>query len=221
MKWLNWLWHLTFLGLAMVGPARSEDIADVLRRSQQMRLDAMKPATDAVRAKAIRDSFDNLRQALSPNLQVELRIISGGTYAETLHGNIVIANESIAELPEGERLFILAHELGHVAAGHWAQMNQLYKRWIPGAVTPELTNPVAGLLGRDASGLAHQHEYSADVFALRLLRDLGWPESHAYSAFLRQGMQHDTATHPGTRKRVASLRAAQAQGTAPSGVTAE
>ncbi len=218
---MKWLLQLTVLGMVAAGPARSEDISDVLRRSQQMRLDSMAPATDAARARTIRDSFDNLRQALGPNLQVELRVITGSTYAETLHGNIVIANEALADLPEGERLFILAHELGHVAAGHWLQMNQLYKRWIPGEVTPERTDPVSGLLGRDASGLAHQHEYSADVFALRLLRDLGWPESHAYSAFLRQGMQHDSATHPGTRKRVASLRAAQAQGAAPSGVNAE
>lgn len=218
---MKWLLRLTFLGVALAGPARSEDISDVLRRSQQLRLDAMTQSSDAAKAKTIRDSFDSLRQALGPKLQVELRIISGGTYAETLHGNIVIANETMADLPEGERLFILAHELGHVTAGHWAQMNQLYKRWIPGEVKPELTNPVSGLLGRDASGLAHQHEYSADVFALRLLRDMGWAESHAYSAFLRQGMQHDTATHPGTRKRVASLRAAQAQGIAPSGVNAE
>jgi hypothetical protein len=218
---MKWLLQLTFLGLALAGSARGEDITDVLRRSQQMRLDAMPVGTDAARAQTIRNSFDTLRHALDPSLTVELRIISGGTYVETLHGNIVIANESLADAPEGERLFILAHELGHVAAGHWAQMNQLYKRWIPGAVTPELTNPVSGLLGRDASGLAHQHEYSADVFALRLLRDLGWPESNAFSAFLRQGMQHDTATHPGTRKRVASLRAAQAQPTSATGVSAE
>jgi Peptidase family M48 len=218
---MKWLVQLTFLGLVLAGPARGEDITDVLRRSQQMRLDAMPTGTDAARMQTIRNSFDTLRHALDPSLTVELRIISGGTYAETLHGNIVIANESLADAPEGERLFILAHELGHVAAGHWAQMNQLYKRWIPGAVTPELTNPVSGLLGRDASGLAHQHEYSADVFALRLLRDLGWPESNAFSAFLRQGMQHDTATHPGTRKRVASLRAAQAQPTSATGVSAE
>lgn len=218
---MKWLLQLTFLGMAIATPAQSEDIADVLRRSQQMRLDSMTLSSDTARIRTIRDSFDNLRHSLGPNLNAELHITSGGSYAETLHGHIVIANESIADLPEGERLFILAHELGHVAAGHWAQMNQLYKRWIPGDVKPELTDPVSGLLGRDASGLAHQHEYSADVFALRLLRDLGWPENHAFSAFLRQGMQHDTATHPGTRKRVASLRAAQAQGPAPSGVNAE
>lgn len=213
--------QLTVLGLALAGSARGEDIVDVLRRSQQLRLDAMTPAGDSARASAVRNSFNLLTRMLDQELKIELRIVSGGSYAETLHGNVVIANESLADLPEGERLFVLAHEIGHVAAGHWAQMNQLYKRWIPGAVTPELTNPVSGLLGRDASGLAHQHEYSADVFALRLLRDLGWAESNAYSAFLRQGMQHDTATHPGTRKRVASLRAAQAQSSAPSGGNAE
>ena len=39
MRWFQ----LTLLGLALAGPARSEDIVDVLRRSQQMRLDAMAP----------------------------------------------------------------------------------------------------------------------------------------------------------------------------------
>ncbi len=206
MKWF----HLTVLGLALTGPAHSEDIIDVLRRSQQQRLEALKPSQDEARAQVVRATFDKLFQALHPDVAVELRIVGSGSYAETMHGHIIVANESLADLPEGERLFIIAHEIGHAAGGHWAQMGRVYKRWVPGEVTQDKTDPVAGLLGRDASGLAHRQEYAADAYALQALEKLGWPNDVAFSTFMRQGMQQDSATHPGTRKRIASLRAAQA-----------
>jgi Zn-dependent protease with chaperone function len=206
MRWLQ----LTVLGMALVGPARSEDIIDVLRRSQDQRLDALKPAQDAQRAQAVRATFEKLLQALKPDVSVELRVVSGPIVAETLHGNVIVANESLADMPEGERAFIIAHELGHVSQGHWAQMGRVYQRWVPGEVTQDKTDPVAALLGRDASELAHHHEYAADAFALQVLARFDWSVDVALSAFLRQGVQHDTATHPGTRKRLASLRAAHA-----------
>jgi Zn-dependent protease with chaperone function len=207
MRWLQ----LAILGVVLAGQARGEDIVDVLRRSQQQRLDAMPRAPSGDRAKIVRSSFERLCKALKPEMEVDLVVIAGATAAETMHGHIVVANESLADLPEGERIFILAHEIGHVVNDHWHQMGGLYKRWIPGEVTPSQTDPVAGLLGRDASGLAHRHEFEADAFALRTLRGLGFGPDVAVSAFLRQGMQHDTATHPGTRKRLAALRAAMAE----------
>lgn len=204
MRWLQ----LTILGLALAAPARGEDIIEVLNRSQQQRLDAMKRAPSGDRAQIVRTSFEKLRQTLKLEVEVDLIVIAGPTTAETLHGHTIVANESLAELPEGERIFILAHELGHVANDHWRQMGGLYRRWIPGEVTPSQTDPVAGLLGRDASGLAHRQEFEADAFGLQALRKLGFGPDVAISAFMRQGMQQDTATHPGTRKRLASLRAA-------------
>jgi len=206
MRWL----HLTVLGMALVGPAHSEDIIDVLRRSQDQRLDALKPAQDAQRAQTVRATFEKLFQALKPDISVELRVVSGPIIAETLRGDVIVANESLADMPEGERAFIIAHELGHVSQGHWAQMGRVYQRWVPGEVTQDKTDPVAGPLGIEASALAHRQEYAADAFALQMLARFGWSADMALSAFLRQGVQHDTATHPGTRKRIASLRAAQA-----------
>jgi predicted Zn-dependent protease len=206
MRWL----HLTVLGMALVGPAHSEDIIDVLRRSQHQRLDALKPAQDAQRAETVRATFEKLFQTLKPDIAVEFRVVSGPTIAETLHGDIIVANESLADMPEGERAFIIAHELGHVSEGHWAQMGRVYQRWVPGEVTQDKTDPVAGALGHDASELAHRHEYAADTFALHALARFGWSADVALAAFLRQGLQFDTPTHPGTRKRIASLRAAQA-----------
>jgi Zn-dependent protease with chaperone function len=204
MRWLQ----LAILGAALAGQARGEDIVDVLRRSQQQRLDSMTRAPAGARAKIVRASFEKLCQTLKPGMEIELVVIAGPNAAETMHGHIIVANESLADLPEGERIFILAHEIGHVVNDHWQQMGGLYRRWIPGEVTPAQTDPVAGRLGRDASGLAHRQEHEADAFALHALRRLGFGPEVAVTAFVRQGMQQDTATHPGTRKRLAALRAA-------------
>jgi Zn-dependent protease with chaperone function len=204
MRWLT----LVLIGFALALPARAQDIVDVLLRSQQSRLDALAPAPDGPRASLVRASFERLLGRLQPHLAAELRVITGELTAETLLGRVVVANESLADLPEGERDFILAHELGHVVSGHWLQLGLLYKRWIPGAVTPETTDPVAGPLGREASRQAHRHELEADAYALNALKQIGRPVQDAFSVFLREGVTNDTATHPGTRKRVASLRSA-------------
>lgn len=216
MRWFL----LTILGTVLTQPAAAEDIVDVLRRSQQLRLEAMPAAAEGPRAELIRRSFDQLRQALPADVVAELRVVSAGTLAETIHGRIVVAHESLADLPEGARLFVLAHELGHVASQHWQQMGAVYRHWIPSEVKPETTDPVAGPLGREASATSHRQEYEADAYALQVLRRLGRSPQDAFTAFVQQGMLHDTATHPGTRKRVASLRAAIA-GAADSGRDAE
>jgi hypothetical protein len=39
------------------------------------------------------------------------------------------------------------------------------------------------------------------------LRAWGLPDQHVIAAFMDLGWRHDTATHPGTRKRLAALRA--------------
>jgi Zn-dependent protease with chaperone function len=207
MRWMQ----VTFLGLALAGAARAEDIVDVLRRSQQLRLESQ-PAADPAspRAERVRRSFATLVAAQSGLPPVDLHVITGPVIAETVHGHIVLANESLADLPEGERLFVLAHELGHVAQRHWLQMALVYQQWVPGEVTPERTDAVAGRLGREASLVAHRQEFEADGFALQLLRRAGHDPAVAISAFMHLGMTQDTATHPGTRKRVALLRASLA-----------
>ena len=202
MRSLLWV-LLTFAA----GPTWCEDIVDVLERSQRMRLEAFALAdAQNERAQRVRTSFERLVRYSGLHEPVELRVIRGETVAEALLGRIVVANESLADLTEGERVFILAHELGHVALGHWVQLGEIYKRHIPGAVTPATTDPVAGALGRDASGLSHRHELDADAYSVHTLRAMGHSDDDAFSAFKRMGLTRDTPTHPGTRKRMASLR---------------
>lgn len=129
------------------GTAYAEDtgaapgIVAVLHHSQQLRLDAMAPADrDSPRAQRLRETFDMLVRHLRTLPPVELRVVRGEVFAETLQGEVIVANEALADLSEGERLFALAHELGHVMLGHWAQL---------GAAVPEVG------AGRRAAG-AHR-----------------------------------------------------------------
>jgi Zn-dependent protease with chaperone function len=206
---MRWLRLAVWVATCAASAVQANDIIDVLHESAQRRLDAMPLAPEGPRMQAVRDSFERVRRAVAPELMVELRVVSGSTVAETLDGRVVVANEALADAPEGVRLFVLAHELGHVQQGHWRQVGDLYKRFVPGEVVPETTDGVAGPLGRAASAQAHRHEFEADAFALRALRALGHTPDDAYAALRHQGLQQDSATHPGTRKRLASLRAAE------------
>jgi hypothetical protein len=191
--------------------AQAHGIDDVLTRSQLMRLDSVPPARSTAKADTVRRSFDELLTAMGVQAPISLKVVSGPVVAETLLGQVVLANESLADVPEGARLFILAHEIGHVVSHDWLDMCQLYQRWVPGEVTPASTNPVAELLGRAASALAYRQEQAADAYAIRHLRQLGWSDDDAVTALLVLGSGHlaDTATHPSSRRRMAEIRGVQ------------
>ncbi|HEU4458601.1 MAG TPA: M48 family metalloprotease [Methylibium sp.] len=194
-------------------PARAEGILQVLERSQQIQLDALRrmKLDDAdARSQRIHATFDAVLAHLNVDPNVPLIVVRAPILAVCLMGKVVVVNEALADLTESERAFILAHELGHIAHNHWAQLGELYLQHIPGEVVQQHTDGVAGRLGREASALTHQQEYEADGFALRLLRRMGAPDDTPIVLF----QQHlppvkTTATHPGTAQRVAHLRELQ------------
>lgn len=201
---------LASLALLAAAPAWCNDIVEVLERSQTMRMQALPPAApDSVRAARVHASFERLAMALPG--RVELRIVGGGVYAEAMLGNVIVASEALADMPEGERLFILAHELGHIALGHWDELCALYRRHIPGEVRPETTDPVADALGAEAHEQAHRQEFAADAYGYRVIFQLGFRMDTAYAVMLRAPEPGDTATHPSTRRRLAQFRAVDAQ----------
>lgn len=203
---------LMALMACLASPAWSgEDILQVLHRSQQMQLTALEKLEvdpDSEEARRIRDSFERVLTVLrAPPGDVRLIVVRGPLLAVCLMGKVVAANVSIADLTESERLFVLAHEVGHIQLGHWPQFGALYKQHIPGEVVPATTDPVAGVLGREASALSHQHEYEADAFALKLLRHMGEPDDTPIVLFTEHlPAVKATATHPGTHQRLAHLR---------------
>jgi Zn-dependent protease with chaperone function len=207
MRWLL----LMFLALAS-SAAWSEGIGEVLERSQKVRMEAH-PEVDAAAPSAvkIRASFQTVLRSAGQVPPLELKVVTGAPLAETLQGHVIVVDESLAEAREADRQFVLAHELGHVVLKHWPQMRNLYQAYIPGEVVRSHTDSVAGPLGSDASKLAYKQEFEADLFAMRMLRSMGHPPEEACQALMQQGVQGDTATHPGTMKRVTSLRHAAAE----------
>jgi hypothetical protein len=192
--------------------APSQGIVDVLQRSQQMRLDQrgtadpMSPESARVRA-----SFARLLALAPQEGAVELVLVGGNLYVEALFGRrSVAASENLGALPEGERLLMLAHELGHLALGHWREMSEMYVRLIPGEVRPETTDPVAAQLAEQGQALSHRHELEADAYGFKLVHKLGFGVDSAFDLLTRQGVQPDTATHPATRRRLAQFRALDA-----------
>ena len=196
---------LLWCALGATAPAWCMDIVQVLERSQTTRMQAYPSAADPVRAATVRASFQRLANVLDLP-QVELRVVGGGLGAEAMLGHVIVASESLADLPEGERLLVLSHELGHIALGHWDEMCALYREHIPGEVRPETTDPGAQLLGAAAHEQAYRHEFAADAYGYRVIRRLGFRIDTVYGLMLRAPSPQDTATHPGTRRRVAQLR---------------
>jgi len=199
---------LLLLGLSICAPAWCQGIVEVLERSQSVRLAAMSfVPTEDPRAAVVRASFEQLAHRFASDRAIDIRVISGSVLAECFAGRTIVANELLAEVPEAVRLFLLAHEIGHVVLGHWKQFEQLYVQYIPGEVEQQHTDAVAGELGRAASHLSHEQELAADEFAMHTVRALGYRFEDVVGAFTQFGMQMETATHPGTRTRIAHLRA--------------
>ncbi|MDT7838299.1 M48 family metalloprotease [Aquabacterium sp. OR-4] len=202
-------WFL-LLSWMFCSQAWCEGIGEVLERSQQLRLAGFAVADPALPSvQRLHESFAQLTARLELPRPVSLRVVDGPVLAETLHGHVIVVSERLGRLSEGERLFVLAHELGHVSLNHWRQMTRLYQAWLPGDLVQAESDAVAPMLGRDASALAHHQEFAADAFALRIIQPLGHSVQEARAVFMQMGVYNDTATHPGTRKRLGWLRAAE------------
>ncbi len=113
--------------------ADEPDIVTVMHRSHQLRLDVMTLAVSPARARkgcatastrccagSARPQRWNCASCAARLSPKRCRAVSSSS------------NEALGDWPEGERLFILAHEIGHVTLGHWSQVGLLYRRWIPG-----------------------------------------------------------------------------------------
>jgi Zn-dependent protease with chaperone function len=210
---MRWLSIVLMLMGALMPTAMAEGIDAVLDRSQQMRVAKMpapNPHSDA--AQRVRASLQRLSSlAGAPgavSAPVELVLVGGELFAEALLDRAGVAvSESVGDLPEGERLLLLAHELGHVRLAHARSLKALYRKHIPGEVRPDTTDPAAAALGAEAHVLSHRHELEADAYGYTLVRALGFGLDNAFALLTRQGVQHDSATHPATRRRLAQLRA--------------
>lgn len=216
MRKILW-WSLLLSAWSWCPLVHAEDIAQVLQRSQQWRLQ-QRPAPDLASAASarVRTSFERIQQLDPRAADVKLQIVGGELFAEAVFGQrTLVVSESAGDLPEGERLLMLAHEVGHLTLGHWGSLSALYRSHIPGEVRPETTDPVAKKLSIDAQALSHRQEFEADGYGFALVRKMGFGLDNAFGLLMRHGLQFDSPTHPGTRRRLAQLRVMDAQATRP------
>lgn len=192
------------------GSAHAENIEQVLEHSAQTRLAQRLPArADSEAARRIQASFARLQTLAPAPHPVELQVMQGGVQAEAMLGHLLVVGEAVGELPESERLMLLAHEYGHLCLDHWHALVAMYQRHVPGEVRPDTTDPVAQALGRDGRELSHRHEFEADAFGYQLAQQLGTGLDDAFSVLMRSPTMADSPTHPATRRRIAQLRALQ------------
>ncbi len=190
-----------------VTPEARAPIREVLDRSAQQRLaEFARHRVDAAHSAVLQADVERILNQLATRPDIELMVVDGPFHAETLGGHVLVVSASLAVLPDGERLFILAHEIGHAVMGHWGELGALYGRMIPGEVSQDVTDAVAPELGRAASELVHGHEYAADAYAWQILRSLGYGMDSVMAALQVVPAMGDTPTHPATRRRYARLR---------------
>lgn len=115
--------------------------------------------------------------------------------------NTIVISPSLATLTRGERLFLLAHEIGHLA-------NNDAQRW--STLGDELVESHADTAAVDAkmSALSRELELGADAFAAQALRKMGLkPEDAAFAYFHRMHLLNlpGTASHPPAQYRVEAI----------------
>jgi hypothetical protein len=202
-------WFVLGVMAVFMNGAAAQGIEAVLERSQQARLARRPPA--AAQAEAVQRVRDSLTRLLASTLAdappVELVLVGGDLFAEALLDRPAIAvSEAVGELPEPQRLLMLAHELGHIRLAHAQSLKAMYRAHVPAAVAQELTDPVAVPLGAEGIVLSHRNELAADAWAYVMTRPLGVGLDDAMGLLARQATRVDTLTHPGTARRIVQWR---------------
>jgi Zn-dependent protease with chaperone function len=137
-----------------------------------------------------------------PKDSITVLVAKCGDYAVAATSlNTIVISPSLAELPRAERLFILAHEVGHLANGD-------VKRLL--ALGEELSVSAEALANVDKlmANLSRENETAADAFAAKFMHKVDLNAENAASAFFaRMGLLQlpGTASHPAAQSRVAAI----------------
>jgi hypothetical protein len=195
------------IGLAFANTsARAMDIVAALNASQ---LEEFSRCTitsdDAPEAKVLQRSFKALQDARAATTSVRLRVADCAHGIQVLAGEVVVPAE-VASWDEGERLFVLAHELGHIEHRDWEHLTAAYAESAPRDIAEDDVPRTLSNLRARANQLKRHFEYAADKYAAQLLTRMGRnAQDDAEAALARFWSREDTPTHPGAMQRMAAL----------------
>ncbi len=139
------------------------------------------------------------------------------------NGSIRVYSGLMDKMTDDELLFVLGHEVGHVIEGHSkaqarSSMLTLAAQQAGAASGVPILSTISGSqLGALANGLVNaqysqSHEYAADAFGLKILREQGKDKSAAVSALrklesLSQSNASIFSSHPDSGKRADRIEA--------------
>jgi putative metalloprotease len=139
------------------------------------------------------------------------------------NGSIRVYSGLMDKMTDNELLFVLGHEVGHVIEGHSkaqarSSMLTLAAQQAGAASGVPILSTLSGSqLGALANGLVNaqysqSHEYAADAFGLKVLKEQGHDKSAAVSALrklesLSQGSSSVFSSHPDSGNRADRIEA--------------
>lgn len=186
--------------------AHALDIVDALNRGQQVQLSQCESvAEDAPEVAVLRDSFSKLQDARHADTPVTL-VVAKCSFGIQVLGGKVIVHPAVAHWNEGERLFVLAHELGHIEHGDWHSFTHVHQEAIPADMSDEQVGLTMRRMAPKMRELMYGFEYNADEYALELLSKMGRDAlAEGREAIARVPTPSGSPTHPGTAQRIARL----------------
>ena len=123
-------------------------------------------------------------------------------------GRTIVLSTRLVRLPEAQRHFIIAHELGHHQLGHRMQIAGM-----PAAILSQSaqTRQAASVTEADVTEIgaterAHRMEFEADAHAVRMMHAEGVDPEEAARMFDNMGVGVDSDTHPAYSRRAQAIR---------------
>lgn len=134
---------------------------------------------------------------------VELMIKEKSSLASAVSEQLIVINVKLAKYDRLDRLFVLAHEAGHIVNADREDTNKLFNLYIPDNLTKTEAYHRFNELKPKLCEVLHRHEYAADDYSTQSLLKLGYAKEEIVIAVANVLEDLDSdLTHPASSDRI-------------------
>jgi len=196
---------LVTCGAAFCLAAAATEIGEGIRTGQRVLLEKTQDSDNAEAVQIITASFEHLLAVRGAGQPVTLRVTRDSVSGEAMLGAVVMVDESIAALPEDERLFQIAHELGHIELAHLERQIAIYRQYVGASVDDVYIARTLNAHALEFSPALQALELEADAYGQRLLLRVPDAEQGGIHTFERNGYVRADFSHPSSHERLLRL----------------